>query len=348
MDDHTLPQGCVISDPPDDTAASQLHIVCHIGIADRQEGNTVIPQGLPPNTTTLDFSLNHVKNLREFPVLKNLIVLNLGWNRMETLDWLVLRNLPALQDLLLNRNRLVKVNLGAVIKDLPNLKYVNLANNMLASFSSHQIGLPMLSLVKLQYNPLRCDCIMQWLVNRLRCQQETVQTEKHSRVLATCVQCDTCVFGAIQADDMVCASPSHLEGLPLSNASHYLTECRVVVSTTAKTTELQPRLTQGVTCTVKLSGDRPESTTRPGNDLQSSPLNFAPAGKPVTFSYNATRSVTNKRKDAKEPQLGVRHIAVMLSTLIVLISFIIRRFRYGGPVGMGERAGADNISLQQM
>ncbi|KAI8512287.1 hypothetical protein Bbelb_089260 [Branchiostoma belcheri] len=343
MDDHTLPQGCVISDPPDDTAASQLHIICHIGIADRYQGNTVIPQGLPPNTTTLDFALNHIKNLREFPVLKNLIVLNLAWNRMETLDWLVLRNVPALQDLYLNRNRLVEVNLGAVIKDLPNLKYVNLANNMLASFSSHQIGLPMLRLVKLQYNPLRCDCTMQWLVNRLRCQQETVT----SRVLATCVQRDTCVFGAMQADDMVCASPSHLEGLPLSNASHYLTECRVV-PTTAKTTELQPRLTQGVTCTVKLPGDRPESTTSPGNDLQSSPLNFAPAGKPVTFSYNATRSATTERIDAKEPQIGVRHIAVMLLTLIVLISLIIRRFRSGGPVRVEERAGADNISLQQM
>eukprot|EP00058_Branchiostoma_floridae_P020645 XP_002606135.1 hypothetical protein BRAFLDRAFT_88046 [Branchiostoma floridae] len=326
-----------------------VYIICiHKDLHNRY---TAIPEGLPSNTITLDISFNCIKNLREIPVLKNLTSLNMRWNSMETIEWLLLRNLPALQYLKLDYNRLVHVNVGAVIKDLPHLRFVGVADNKLSSFSYHQLGFPKLGFAKFANNPFHCDCAMLWLITRLKCWHETMNTEKSP--LRACVQCDTCIFGAVETDGMVCARPNHLEGLPLWNVSQYLTGCRdeKLVSTTSKMSELQPRQTQRKGATAKVLGKLEVAyygrKTLPRSKPQRSPSSTAT--KVFTGYRNTTRSTATHHMDNKEPLVRVRHIAVMISvSIVVLISLIIRKFRSGSPYEGDDRVGADDISLHQV
>ncbi|XP_019622318.1 PREDICTED: slit homolog 3 protein-like [Branchiostoma belcheri] len=65
--------------------------------------------------------------------LKNLTSLNLRWDDIEIVDWLQLRNLPAIEYLQMAHNKISHVNLGVVIKYLPNLGAVDFSSNRIKS-----------------------------------------------------------------------------------------------------------------------------------------------------------------------------------------------------------------------
>ncbi|XP_019618828.1 PREDICTED: leucine-rich repeat transmembrane protein FLRT2-like [Branchiostoma belcheri] len=133
---------------------------------------TDLPSGIPDDVVSLDASFNSIRNLTHVPLLYNLCTLNLRSNRIETVSWVSLRRLPALQNIHLNDNKITSVNLDVVINHLPDLKLVDLSSNRLTSVSVQGLGLPFLEKVNIDSNPFNCDCALLWLMNKVRCLQE--------------------------------------------------------------------------------------------------------------------------------------------------------------------------------
>eukprot|EP00058_Branchiostoma_floridae_P006546 XP_002592034.1 hypothetical protein BRAFLDRAFT_122399 [Branchiostoma floridae] len=308
----TLLTGCETSNSSDTTPILQVNVNC----LHRQL--TTLPDDIPTRVTHLSLSFNNLRSLTKIPPLLHLLLLSAKWNQIETVDWESLRNVPALQMLILSHNRIAHVNLGSVIKHLQNLTLVNLEDNRLTSPSLHDLGFPYLNVAKIENNPFICDCAMVWLVRKLKCLQESTEGE----TLALCVRCETCVFGVLNPDDMVCGGPSHLTGAPMSNVSRYLTTCEDEATTTTKMSGLQTRQTEGATA----AGILKVYQSTPLRDLQlsTSASNFA------TSCCNITEPATTERMNINQPKMKVGNIGVMtLVLIIILIALIIRKFKLG-------------------
>ncbi|CAH1247154.1 ISLR2 [Branchiostoma lanceolatum] len=219
--DSALHPGCKAS-TTDFNSTPQLRIGCW------GAKMTALPD-VPANTTRLYAHFNGIKNLTVVRLLKNLTSLNLRWNDIETVDWMSLRNLPAVEFLHLSDNKLTSVSLDVVILHLPHLMYVNLAKNRLKSFTWQDLGFPRLTTASVEDNPLACDCAMTWLITKVKCM------EAYSRegTFVPCSQCPHCLLVAKDHyKSYVCATPSRLKGLPLLKVSENETECD------AQTTEM--------------------------------------------------------------------------------------------------------------
>ncbi|XP_066304399.1 leucine-rich repeat and immunoglobulin-like domain-containing nogo receptor-interacting protein 2 [Branchiostoma lanceolatum] len=212
---------------------------------------TALPD-VPANTTRLYAHFSGIKNLTVVHLLKNLTSLNLRWNDIETVDWMSLRNLPALEFLHLSDNKLTSVSLDVVIVYLPHLMYVNLAKNRLKSFTSQDLGFPRLTTASVEDNPLACDCAMTWLITKVKC----MEADSREGTFVPCSQCPHCLLVAKDHDtSYVCASPSRLKGLPLLKVSENETECD------AQMTEMTAT-TAGATFRTERSGREATSTAR--------------------------------------------------------------------------------------
>eukprot|EP00058_Branchiostoma_floridae_P024917 XP_002610407.1 hypothetical protein BRAFLDRAFT_72385 [Branchiostoma floridae] len=224
-----LPPGCKESIPQDSSPVPQLRVTCW------RTKITALP-AVPANMTRLHVNFNGMTNLTVVPPLNNLTSLSVRWNDIDTVDWMSLRNLPALEFLHLSDNKLTSVNLGAVIEYLPRLVYVNLARNRLKHFTSQELGFPALSSASVENNPLACDCSMAWLIVKVKCTQAELDEGK----LFTCQQCPSCILVARDFDQSyVCDSPSRLKDVPLIKVSENETECSATqtpATTATKTT----------------------------------------------------------------------------------------------------------------
>eukprot|EP00058_Branchiostoma_floridae_P027348 XP_002612839.1 hypothetical protein BRAFLDRAFT_67213 [Branchiostoma floridae] len=222
----TLPQKCtnslIIGGPVTSTT-----------VACRYLEITAFPEGIPATTTVLDLQGNAIRNLTDVPVLKNLIRLFLQNNRIETVDWAALGNLPSLKSLSLKRNRLTHVSLDLALQKLPSLAFVSLEFNQLASFTKEQLGHPTLTSVKIRGNPFDCSCAMLWMMTDLKCMHQ------HYSLFDHCERCDACAIPNYpEPESYKCTSPAHLKGLSLTSVAQHLTNCgdEKLASTTAKTT----------------------------------------------------------------------------------------------------------------
>eukprot|EP00058_Branchiostoma_floridae_P027346 XP_002612837.1 hypothetical protein BRAFLDRAFT_67215 [Branchiostoma floridae] len=194
---------------------------------------TAFPEGIPANTAVLDLQQNAIRNLTDVPVLKNLIRLFLQDNRIETVDWEALGNLPSLKALSLKRNRLTHVSLDLTVQNLPSLTFLSLEFNQLTSFTKEQLGHPTLTSVRIRGNPLDCSCTMLWMITDLKCLQE------HYSLFDHCERCDACVIPSYpNPESYKCNSPAHLKGHSLTSVAQHLTNCgdESLDSTTAETT----------------------------------------------------------------------------------------------------------------
>ncbi|KAI8500781.1 hypothetical protein Bbelb_215990 [Branchiostoma belcheri] len=291
------PRGCTINN-------KTSRLFSWVALNCRRLGLATLPKSVPPDVTRLDLSSNCIKSLTEVPVLKHLDSLVLKFNLIETVDWASLRNLPNLENLDLEFNRLTHVSLDAVVKNLPKLKSVNLSNNRLASFSFHELGHPSLhvsALVYIQYNPFNCSCAMLWLMNKLKCLLEPVEPELRTSSTEDCncvntnkycELCEACILSydiAFDAKPFECDSPAHLKGKRLTEVAQNLTGCGIENSASTATTRNTPGLQtrQGwgegtpagpSSSTTNLQADS-KITVQPGDLLQKSQC---PRGANVT------------------------------------------------------------------
>eukprot|EP00058_Branchiostoma_floridae_P019746 XP_002605236.1 hypothetical protein BRAFLDRAFT_92291 [Branchiostoma floridae] len=189
----------------------------HLGLHD-------FPVDVPPNVTNLDVSFNNIRNLTSIPYLGNLHWLELKWSRIETVSWVSLRALPVLEFLFLNWNKITHVKLSIVAKYLPKLFMVDLSNNRIKSVSGNDLALPALRKALILNNPFNCDCSMIWLIKKLRCLQEC-----GAKFADCCIGCNACFLTAsrkgVDQGSFVCASPTSIQGLKLSDAARILTTC---------------------------------------------------------------------------------------------------------------------------
>ncbi|XP_035665171.1 protein slit-like [Branchiostoma floridae] len=162
------------------------------------------PGEIPSSTYRLDLAHNNIKNVSSFPPLPYLYLLDLSYNSIETVSWMSLRTLPALQILSLQGNRLQYVQLNTVIAYLPKLSNINLSLNKLASFSQYVLGWPQVTSIIINDNPFRCDCELSWLIDKVTC----LEACKWSNRQTCCLSCSACFLVLNGGFD--CKSPSQL------------------------------------------------------------------------------------------------------------------------------------------
>ncbi|XP_019622323.1 PREDICTED: leucine-rich repeat-containing protein 4B-like [Branchiostoma belcheri] len=210
---HSLPVRCM------QTVKTDSHrVVC------RSMALTAFPEGIPAATTTLDLQDNAFTNLTDIPQLRSLTRLLLQHNRIETVDWESLGNLPSLRTLSLKTNQITNVRLDLAVPRLPKLMTVDLQCNQLASFTKSQLGHPSqyLTNVKIQDNPYDCTCDMMWLVIDMKCLLKAGSSES---VYGVCERCEACLLPHINSERFKCASPRQLKGVLLKNLAQHLTNC---------------------------------------------------------------------------------------------------------------------------
>ncbi|KAF7659886.1 hypothetical protein LDENG_00291470 [Lucifuga dentata] len=120
-----------------------------------------------PNLKFLDLNKNPVQKLQEGDFRNMLHLKELGINNMMELvsiDRYALDNLPELTKLEATNNPKLSYVHGLAFRDMPSLESLMLNNNALTALYQHTVEvLPNLREISLHSNPLRCDCVIQWM-----------------------------------------------------------------------------------------------------------------------------------------------------------------------------------------
>ncbi|XP_034022618.1 leucine-rich repeat neuronal protein 1-like [Thalassophryne amazonica] len=120
-----------------------------------------------PNLKFLDLNKNPVQKLEEGDFRNMLHLKELGINNMMELvaiDQFALDNLPELTKLEATNNPKLSYVHKMAFRDMPFLESLMLNNNALTALYHHTVDvLPNLREISLHSNPLRCDCVIQWM-----------------------------------------------------------------------------------------------------------------------------------------------------------------------------------------
>lgn len=120
-----------------------------------------------PNLKFLDLNKNPVHKIQEGDFRNMLRLKELGINNMMELvsiDRYALDNLPELTKLEATNNPKLSYVHRLAFRDMPSLESLMLNNNALTALYQHTVEvLPNLREVSLHSNPLRCDCVVQWM-----------------------------------------------------------------------------------------------------------------------------------------------------------------------------------------
>ncbi|XP_042352578.1 leucine-rich repeat neuronal protein 1-like [Plectropomus leopardus] len=120
-----------------------------------------------PNLKFLDLNKNPVHKIQEGDFRNMLRLKELGINNMMELvsvDRYALDNLPELTKLEATNNPKLSYVHRLAFRDMPSLESLMLNNNALTALYQHTVeGLPNLREISLHSNPLRCDCVIQWM-----------------------------------------------------------------------------------------------------------------------------------------------------------------------------------------
>ncbi|XP_008408309.1 leucine-rich repeat neuronal protein 1-like [Poecilia reticulata] len=120
-----------------------------------------------PNLKFLDLNKNPVKKIQEGDFRNMLSLKELGINNMMELvsiDRYALDNLPELTKLEATNNPKLSYIHRLAFRDMPSLESLMLNNNALTALYQHIVEvLPNLREVSIHSNPLRCDCVIQWM-----------------------------------------------------------------------------------------------------------------------------------------------------------------------------------------
>ncbi|GAA6215706.1 leucine-rich repeat neuronal protein 1-like [Lates japonicus] len=120
-----------------------------------------------PNLKFLDLNKNPVQKIQEGDFRNMLRLKELGINNMMELvsiDRYALDNLPELTKLEATNNPKLSYVHRFAFRDMPSLESLMLNNNALTALYQHTVEvLPNLREISLHSNPLRCDCVIQWM-----------------------------------------------------------------------------------------------------------------------------------------------------------------------------------------
>ena len=120
-----------------------------------------------PNLKFLDLNKNPVHKIQEGDFRNMLHLKELGINNMMELvsiDRFALDNLPELTKLEATNNPKLSYVHRLAFRDMPSLESLMLNNNALTALYQHTVEmLPNLREISLHSNPLRCDCVIQWM-----------------------------------------------------------------------------------------------------------------------------------------------------------------------------------------
>ncbi|KAK2862245.1 hypothetical protein Q5P01_001778 [Channa striata] len=120
-----------------------------------------------PNLKFLDLNKNPVHKIQEGDFRNMLRLKELGINNMMELvsiDRYALDNLPELTKLEATNNPRLSYVHRLAFRDMPSLESLMLNNNALTALYQHTVDvLPNLREISLHSNPLRCDCVIQWM-----------------------------------------------------------------------------------------------------------------------------------------------------------------------------------------
>lgn len=120
-----------------------------------------------PNLKFLDLNKNPVHKIQEGDFRNMLHLKELGINNMMELvsiDRFALDNLPELTKLEATNNPKLSYVHKLAFRDMPALESLMLNNNDLTALYQHTVEvLPNLREISLHSNPLRCDCVIQWM-----------------------------------------------------------------------------------------------------------------------------------------------------------------------------------------
>ncbi|XP_038127326.1 immunoglobulin superfamily containing leucine-rich repeat protein 2-like [Cyprinodon tularosa] len=152
---------------------------------------TAVPEGLPPNVTTLSLSANQIvtipvgsfdnvtqvtslwmannelSSVEEFSLvlLVHLRYFDISHNKLADFPWADLKNLTALELLKMNHNKLSHLPKDA-FSNLKNLRSLRLNNNRFKTIAEGTFdGLVSLSHLQIFNNPFVCTCTLDWLRN---------------------------------------------------------------------------------------------------------------------------------------------------------------------------------------
>ncbi|XP_019942165.2 leucine-rich repeat neuronal protein 1-like [Paralichthys olivaceus] len=120
-----------------------------------------------PNLKFLDLNKNPVHKIQEGDFRNMLRLKELGINNMMELgsiDRYALDNLPELTKLEATNNPKLSYVHRLAFRDMPSLESLMLNNNALTALYQHTVEvLPNLREISLHSNPLRCDCVIEWM-----------------------------------------------------------------------------------------------------------------------------------------------------------------------------------------
>ncbi|XP_054879722.1 leucine-rich repeat neuronal protein 1-like [Poeciliopsis prolifica] len=120
-----------------------------------------------PNLKFLDLNKNPVKKIQEGDFRNMLSLKELGINNMMELvsiDRYAMDNLPELTKLEATNNPKLSYIHRLAFRDMPSLESLMLNNNALTALYQHIVEvLPNLREISIHSNPLRCDCVIQWM-----------------------------------------------------------------------------------------------------------------------------------------------------------------------------------------
>ncbi|KAF6722769.1 Leucine-rich repeat neuronal protein 1 [Oryzias melastigma] len=122
-----------------------------------------------PNLKFLDLNKNPVHKIQEGDFRNMLHLKELGINNMMELvsiDHYALDNLPELTKLEATNNPKLSYIHRLAFRDLPSLESLMLNNNALTAIYQKTVeNLPNLREISIHSNPLRCDCVIQWMTS---------------------------------------------------------------------------------------------------------------------------------------------------------------------------------------
>ncbi|KAI8521864.1 hypothetical protein Bbelb_016180 [Branchiostoma belcheri] len=299
---------------------------------------TTLPK-VPANTSRLSIHYCGLKNLTEVPSLESLQSLSLRWNDIETVDWMSLRNLPALEFLHLTNNKLTSVSMNVVMPYLPKMTYLNLASNKLATFTSEELGFPALSSASVEHNPIACDCAMAWLIIKVKCMQD-----KEKGGTDRCPYCPYCIMIASDiGTSYVCDSPRRLKGMLLKTVPENETECAAPALMNSTLLSILPTghgdpekeavttssvvekpIRQGIELFTWLDFPNTTASTNPTEGTTTGPTNGA-TRPPLTSTESTSKPAETDTIDATatKPWLESHYITVITSCISVVAMILL-------------------------
>eukprot|EP00058_Branchiostoma_floridae_P026708 XP_002612199.1 hypothetical protein BRAFLDRAFT_88942 [Branchiostoma floridae] len=237
---------------------------------------------------------------------------------------MALRNLPSLGTLFLSYNKIGYVKLDSVINYLPKLKFVDLSNNPIRTFTQYELGWPQVTKVLIYGAMYHCDCDIYWLIVKINCLQAC-----SGPWVTCCSACSACFLVANEGRaSLYCTTPNRqgIQNAFFRDVASELTECEPTTEnpkpTTLKTlTTDKPRTqAQDFENNVPLSiGHRRRLEAK---EKKTDGSTTTPTGTTQTSTGDVTPYSIRIRGGEGSQVSNIPHIVITMVTALLTVAFI--------------------------